>query len=73
MCDYKIVQILPTPENMKSKYRDQDGYFSVPIVCMALVEYEDGQREVILMDMTDDGIISGVNIYDKDFIEVYKA
>lgn len=58
MGDYKIIQIIPAPEKMFAIYKDGPSPEMSPIVCLALIEYKDGYREVIAMDMTDgDGLI----------------
>lgn len=64
--DYKIVQIIPAISNMYALYKNQiDGdemtEIKNKIVCLALIEYDDGEREVIPMDITDgDGEIGRV-------------
>ena len=47
----KILQIIPAPEFMRGEYRRQDVYDEVysiecRIACLALVEDDDGQREI---------------------------
>lgn len=56
--DYKIIQIIPGNANIYAIYEDViGGEIGFPIVCMALVEYEDGVREVKIMDIANDGEI----------------
>lgn len=59
--DYKIVQIIAAPDNIYSVYKDRDEEFKCKIVCLALIEYENGEREIVPMDMTDDGLINKVS------------
>lgn len=67
--DYKIVQIIPAPNNMCAIYRDETEIIKNKIVCLALIQYKDGETEVVLMDMTDgDGEISKIGP-DLKFIE----
>lgn len=61
MNDYKIIQIIPVNKELYSKYEDDGKEFTIPIVCFALVEYEDGTREVIPMDMDSEGTIDVTN------------
>ncbi|MBU3107159.1 hypothetical protein [Clostridium gasigenes] len=61
MDDYKIIQIVPNNKELYSKYKDDGGGFTTPIVCFALVEDNDGNREVVPMDITDDGLINIVS------------
>lgn len=71
MDDYKIIQIISAPQGMKSKYKCADEDIICSVVCLALVEYEDGEREILAMDITDgDGLISEVGIDSKDFIGI---
>lgn len=56
--EYKIIQIIPAPKNMYSVYQDLTEEIKCKIICLALVEYKDGGREVVPMDITDDGVIS---------------
>lgn len=47
----KILQIIPAPEFMRGEYRRQDVYDEIypiecRIACLALVEDDDGQREI---------------------------
>lgn len=74
--DKKIIQIINTNRKMNALYNGGDGTtFETPIVCLALVELEDGERYVEMMDITEgDGLIDfsgmdqsnflGVKIYD---------
>jgi hypothetical protein len=68
--NYKILQIMPAPSNMYSVYEEIEEDIKCPIVCLALVEYEDGGREIISMD-TCDGLIdkAGSNIVNFKSIE----
>lgn len=59
--DYKIVQIIPAPDNIYGVYKDETEEFECKIVCLALIEYPDGEREVVPMDITEgDGLIDRV-------------
>jgi hypothetical protein len=51
--DYKIVQIIPAPNNMFSVYKNPIEEFKCKVVCLALIEYDDGEREIVSMDITD--------------------
>ena len=47
----KILQIIPAPEFMRGEYRRQDVYDEIypiecRIACLALVEDDDGHREI---------------------------
>ena len=67
--DYRIVQIIPAPNNMRAIYKDETEIIKNKIVCLALIQYKDGETEVVLMDMTDgDGEISKIGP-DLKFIE----
>ena len=58
--DYKIIHIIPAPKNMFSVYRDICEIEDIKnkIVCLALLEYDDGEREIVPYDISDgDGII----------------
>lgn len=54
----KIIQIIPAPADMLLRYREDDGEKSRwrPL-CLALVEYEDGDTEIKLVDIDADGYI----------------
>ena len=57
--DYKIIQIIPAPSNMFSVYKDPIEEFKCKVVCLALIQYTDGETEVIPLDISDgDAIIS---------------
>lgn len=50
MEDYKIIQIIPNNKELYAKLKNIDGsFFTSPIVCFALTEDSDGDREVIPM------------------------
>lgn len=73
MKDYKIIQIIPTGRELYSKYEDEGEEFTIPIVCFALIEYENGEREVVPMDMDSVGNIdlltsNLIDIVDKPII-----
>lgn len=57
MDDYKIIQIIPIHRKMNAVYENVDdgGEMELPVVCAALVEYEDKSREVMLMDSDEYG------------------
>lgn len=58
MGDYKIIQIIPNTKEIYSEYiSEENGDFTLPIVCFALVEYDDGSRKVIPMDIDVDGTV----------------
>lgn len=59
--EYKIIQIMSAPNNMSAVYMDQGEIIKNKIVCLALIQYEDGETEVILMDVTNgDGEVSKI-------------
>ena len=61
--EYKIVQIIPAPGNMNSVYKHnfETEEFRCKVVCLALIEYDDGEREIVPMDMTEgDGLIDKI-------------
>lgn len=54
MNNEKIIQIIPNSQNVYAKYKvDPNTYFSEPIPCFALVEYENNNRCVIPMTSND--------------------
>lgn len=53
---YKIIQIIPNNKELYAEYEGEEN-FTLPIVCFALVEYENGEREVIPFDINGDGSI----------------
>lgn len=58
--EFKIIQIIPVSRKMNAIYKDikTGKKLTCPIVCAALVELEDGSREVKLMDVNDgDGVV----------------
>lgn len=58
MEDYKIIQIIPNSRDIYAEYSsEEDGDFTLPIVCFALVEYFDGSQKVIPMDIDVDGAV----------------
>lgn len=56
--EYKIIQILNAPNDMYSVYEDKQEELKCKIICLALIEYNDGEREVVPMDVSSDGTIS---------------
>lgn len=48
----KILQIIPA-NGWSAKYTQEDGDFTSPLVCWALVEDEDGTRRVVGLDGAD--------------------
>lgn len=68
----KIIQILNTNKNMAAQYDSGDGTtFESPIICLALVELEDGERYVELMSITDgDGDIDFSGMDESNFLGV---
>ncbi|PTF96704.1 hypothetical protein [Staphylococcus chromogenes] len=73
--DKKIIQILNVERKMDAIYDNEDGtYFKSPIICLALVELEDGERYVELMDISDgDGLIDFSGMHESNFrgVEIY--
>ena len=68
MGDYKIIQIIPNTKEIYSEYiSEENGDFTLPIVCFALVEYDDGSRKVIPMDIDVDGTVGPKG---RDFIGI---
>lgn len=53
----KIIQIIPAPDNMRYGF---NGCAESPVVCLALVECGDGEREVHAMGLTNCEIIEDV-------------
>ena len=53
----RIIQIIPVSGNIRieARYEDDDGDFTCPVVCMALIEYRDGSREVVCLDVDNAG------------------
>jgi len=64
----KIIQIIPAPSTMAAHYesvdhngeklRHEDGRlksYRIPIACLALYEYDDGENEIRAMIMTSEG------------------
>lgn len=56
--EYKIIQIIPTFRNIDATYygdskKEED--MKLPVVCLALIEYEDKTREVKPMEMDEYG------------------
>lgn len=71
--DKKIIQIINTSRKMNALYDNEDGTtFESPIVCLALVELEDGERYVELMSITDgdDGDIDFSSMEESNFLGV---
>lgn len=52
--DEKIIQIIPAPANMAYSF---DGCEALPVVCLALVELCNGDREIHAMGLTNGEII----------------
>lgn len=69
----KIKQIIPAPEGLYANYEgDKEDIVKLPIVCLALVEDEDGSTRVEAMDITTgDAQIDFVDIND-GFIGITK-
>ena len=55
--DEKIIQIIPAPANLMYSY---DGEEAKDVVCLALVEFKDGDREIRAMGLTNYEIIEDV-------------
>ncbi len=49
---YKIIQIIPVSKPMYTVFRDEQGETKLPIVALALVEYENGLQEILPVDVT---------------------
>lgn len=69
--DYKIIQVIPNTKELMASYKDEKGIHYSNIVCFALVEYEDGEREVKPMDIGSDGMIDFPDTCS-NFIEIIK-
>lgn len=76
MEERKIIQIIPCSNRLRALYNDEESTFDIPIVCFALVEYEDKFknekfRVVEPMAMMLDG---GVDFFieDVNFKKVYE-
>jgi len=53
----KIIQIMPAPFNMQIVY-DCDGKDHIrSVVCLALAENDDGERDIFILDVRSDGVI----------------
>lgn len=62
MDDYKIIQIIPNNQELYARYKDdEDDYFTCKIVCFALVEYKDGSRDILPMEIYADGSIDNLS------------
>lgn len=63
----KILQIIPAPQGLQATFHEDtpeegdDGVYTFPVVCLALVEDPHGDRDVIPMDMSQDGYITLIN------------
>ncbi|MCY1602120.1 hypothetical protein [Staphylococcus pettenkoferi] len=70
--DKKIIQIINTNRKINALYNDGDGTtFETPIICLALVELEDGERYVEMMDITEgDGLIDFSGMDESNFLGV---
>ena len=55
--DEKIIQIIPAPANLMYSY---DGEEAKHVVCLALVEFKDGYREIRAIGLTNYEIIEDV-------------
>lgn len=53
----KIIQLIPAPSNL---YHGVDGGEAKHVVCLALVEYPGGDRDIIPMGITNHEIIDEV-------------
>ena len=53
----KIIQIIPAPANLMYSYNGEEAKH---VVCLALVETEDGDREIRAMGLTNYEIIEDV-------------
>jgi len=58
--NYKIIQIIQAPNNMYVTYKNDDNKTNYKIACMALIQYDNLETEVVLMDIKDGGIINKV-------------
>jgi hypothetical protein len=56
--EYKILQIIPVTKPMYATFSATEGDIKTPIFCLALIEYEDGERAVKAMDQTGDNEFS---------------
>lgn len=53
----RIIQIIPAPANLVYGF---DGGETQPVVCLALVQFEDGSREVSAFGLTNGELIDEV-------------
>ncbi|GMG96833.1 hypothetical protein [Tepidimicrobium xylanilyticum] len=61
--DYKIIQIIPVNKEMYAVYKNDVERL---IVGLALIEYKNGSRYVVPLDITDrDGIIKPIKGFIK--------
>lgn len=52
---YKIIQIIPASKDIRMVYKQKDNELEYDkVICLALVEYEDGQRAVYPMQYIND-------------------
>jgi hypothetical protein len=71
----KIKQIIPAPEKMRLIFEDcesETNYKYYPVVCLALIEYENGDTEIIPMDISDGDIYNPETTFNykgTEFIE----
>lgn len=70
MEDKKIIQIINMSKNIKAEYDNGDGTkFETPVVCLALVELNDGSRYVEPMSLiAGDGDIDFSGRHESNFI-----
>ncbi|MCD7770405.1 MAG: hypothetical protein LUH36_09885 [Oscillospiraceae bacterium] len=65
----KIIQIIPAPAGMETKYTCQRETTYCPVVCLALVEREDGSRYIELVDMdVGDDCTLALDLADRQYL-----
>ncbi len=72
MKEDKILQIIPAPKGIKAYYEDEGNKWSVPVVCLALVESATGLRYIEPVEMYSDSLIDIVGASEKSgaFLEI---
>ncbi len=59
----KIIQIIPAPTWLRGKFKDKEISETRPVVCLALVEDKNGDRDVRLMDVDEMGYVDFFDSY----------
>ena len=70
----KVLQIIPAPANMYAVYRDDDGGedMKMPLVCVALVEDDGGERNVVFLECDDFGSINEIAFHGLERVVIEK-